>query len=64
MKRSVRFVLVMILIGSTAGSRLAEAGAIITIGSGFSLPSSVAVDASGNVFVADTAHGSRSRCTT
>lgn len=35
----------------------ADAQAVVQLGSGFSLPSGVAVDSSGNVFVADTGNG-------
>jgi uncharacterized repeat protein (TIGR01451 family) len=53
-ERSLRLVVAMVLIGSAAGMSPAEAGTTITIGSGFNSPNSVAVGASGNVFVADT----------
>jgi DNA-binding beta-propeller fold protein YncE len=52
--RSLRFSLAIVLIGSAAGSPAAMAETVITLGSGFNQPSSVAVDGSGNVFVADT----------
>ena len=35
----------------------AEAQSVVTLGSGFNQPQGVAVDNSGNVFVADTANG-------
>jgi streptogramin lyase len=40
----------------TAGAQTAQAGGMVTLGSGFSYPYSVAVDGSGNVFVADAAN--------
>jgi sugar lactone lactonase YvrE len=53
MRLSVRFLLALIV--SAGGISAAPAGAqtIVTLGTGFSAPSGVAVDAGGNVFVAD-----------
>jgi DNA-binding beta-propeller fold protein YncE len=48
--------LAIILIGSTTGSFPADAQTIRTLGSGFNYPAGVAVDSSGNVFVADTSN--------
>ena len=41
------------LLSACARAQTAQAGATITVGSGFSYPQGVAVDASGDVFVAD-----------
>src|SRR6478735_1885315 len=51
--RLVRLALAIVLTGSAAGPRSVEA-ATITIASWFTLPNSVAVDPSGNVFVTDS----------
>jgi hypothetical protein len=53
MQMSVRFAAAILLIGGAAISLPAHAQATISIGSGFGAPFGVAVDASGNVFVAD-----------
>ena len=53
MKVPVRFALAILLFGSTAGSP-GQAATVITLGSAFNTPLGVAVDGSGNVFVADT----------
>jgi sugar lactone lactonase YvrE len=50
-------VLLWALIGYAIASPASQAQTIVTLGSGFSYPQGVAVDGSGNVFLADTANG-------
>ena len=56
MKMFVRFAPAIILVSSATVSVPLHAQIILTLGSGFSSPQDVAVDGSGNVFVADFGH--------
>ena len=56
MNFTLRFVLALLL-GYSMISTRAQAQTVITLGSGFSYPAGIAVDASGNVFVANFVNG-------
>ena len=47
---------VCVLTGVPLGAQTAHSGAVVTVGSGFATPTGVAVDGSGNVYVADNGH--------
>ncbi len=53
MNRLARLLLGFLLIGCSFAALPAQAQTVVSIGSGFFGPSGVAVDSSGNVFVAD-----------
>jgi large repetitive protein len=53
MNRLARLLAALVLLGCGLGALPAQAQTVIHIGSGFSSPGGLAVDASGNVFVAD-----------
>jgi sugar lactone lactonase YvrE len=57
MKLSAGLLSAVALIGCAIASPASQAQTIVTLASGFKYPQGVAVDGSGNVFVADTANG-------